>query len=224
MPSAAPSRPVLPAAVSVLSAALVGGERVGATVLGVHGPGLYLDVAGRVLPVVTADAVPLPTACRLAVRAGGAGLWGVVAGDGVPVGEGRVSLPGVDLVVARTWRPARVRRVPASALRGVCAGGRPGDHPGTRLAQEGDVGSAGAGPEGWLADGIRTVVSRVACAGGRPGSHLATRLDPEGLADAVGALLGRGPGLTPSGDDALAGALLATHALGLSAPLASAVR
>src|SRR5688572_19187592 len=137
MPSAAPSRPVLPAAVSVLSAALVAGERVGATVLGVHGPALYLDVAGRVLPVVTADAVPLPTACRLAVPAGGVGAWGVVAGDVVPVGEGRVSLPGVDLVVARTWRPARVRRVPASALRVVRPGGRPGDHLSTRLGSGG---------------------------------------------------------------------------------------
>jgi hypothetical protein len=37
-------------------------------------------------------------------------------------------------------------------------------------------------------------------------------------------LLGRGQGLTPSGDDALAGILLVTHAVGLAAPLAAAVR
>ncbi len=37
-------------------------------------------------------------------------------------------------------------------------------------------------------------------------------------------LVGRGAGLTPSGDDALAGALLVAHALGAGADLADAVR
>lgn len=202
MPSVTPPRRVLPAAVSVLSAAVVGGEPVPATVLGVHGPALYLDVAGRVLPVVTTDAVPLPTALRLAV-AGGSLRWRVVAGDVVPVGDGRVVLPGLELVVSRTWRPARVRRVPASALSAPPAGG---------------------GDEGWLADGIRALFSGVVCSGGGPGSHLSTRLGMGGCADGVAGLLGRGPGLTPSGDDALAGALLVAHALGSAGPLAAAVR
>jgi hypothetical protein len=44
--------------------------------------------------------------------------------------------------------------------------------------------------------------------------------------DAVSRLLGRGPGLTPTGDDVLAGALVTLHALGSPAavPLARAVR
>jgi len=40
----------------------------------------------------------------------------------------------------------------------------------------------------------------------------------------VAALVGRGPGLTPSGDDALAGALLVAHALGAGEALPDAVR
>ena len=41
---------------------------------------------------------------------------------------------------------------------------------------------------------------------------------------AVAGLVGRGAGLTPSGDDALAGALLVAHALGAGQALADAVR
>ena len=62
-----------------------------------------------------------------------------------------------------------------------------------------------------LVDGIRAVVSSLGCSGGRQGSHLSTRLPEVGAA--VRALVGRGAGLTPSGDDALAGALLVARAL-----------
>src|SRR5690349_17078503 len=106
-----PSRSV-PAAVSTLSAAVVGGPAVPARVVGVHRFALYLDVGGRVLPVLTSDAVPLPTALRLAEPSGSLS-WGVAAGDEVLVGAGRVALPVLDVVAVRTWRPARVR--PAGA-------------------------------------------------------------------------------------------------------------
>ena len=198
-----PSRSV-PAAVSTLSAAVLGGPARPATVVGVHRFALYLDVAGRVLPVLTSDAVPLPTALRLAHPSGSVS-WGVVAGDEVLVGGGRVALPALDVVVARSWRPARVR--PASPP--------PSTH--TEVA---DVLGVSAGTEtGWLADGIRRVVAGPGCSGGRPDSHPGAR-----LADAVAGLVGRGPGLTPSGDDALAGALLVAFALGTGTALAEAVR
>lgn len=206
MQSAPRTRQVLPAAVSVLSAALLSGEPVTATVVGAHGPALYLDVAGRVLPVVTADAVPLPTALRLAVASGEVD-WGVAAADVVTVGLGRVVLPGVDLVVARTWRPARVRRVTASA----------GSVPPALGASGPETGG------GWLADGIRSLLLALECGRGRPGDRFGTH-DSDAVAPSVAVLVGRGPGLTPSGDDALAGALLVAHALGRSAPLAAAVR
>src|SRR6478752_5147898 len=127
-----PSRSV-PAAVSTLSADMVGGPAVPARVVGVHRFALYLDVGGCVLPVLTSDAVPLPTALRLAEPSGSV-PWGVVAGDEVLVGEGRVALPGLDVVAARTWRPARVR--PAAAAVG-CPGGRRGSHLSTQLELRG---------------------------------------------------------------------------------------
>ena len=204
------SRPALPAAVSTLVAEAVQGERVAATVLAAHRYALYVSVRGSVLPVVTSDAVALPTAVRLGAPAG-AVSWGVDTGDVVLVGGGRVSLPGCDVVAARTWRPARVRDGVATV---GCSGGRRGNRLSTQLEL-----SASGGESEWLADGIHDVVSGVGCSGGRQGSHLSTQ-----LADAVSGLVGRGAGLTPSGDDALAGALLVTHALGAGHALADAVR
>jgi len=222
MPFSAGSRPasasrvVLPGAVSVLTSALVGGAPLPAVVLGVHDPALYLEVAGQVLPVITSDAVALATALRLPVRSGrvpgvvsGGVHWGVAAGDVVTVGGGRIVLPGFEVTAARTWRPARVRTTGVG-----CSGGRSSSHLSTQLL--GRV-ARGGSDGGWLADGIRAVCSSLGCSRGRSDSHLSTQLG-------VGLLLGRGPGLTPSGDDALAGILLVAHALGLSAPLAAAVR
>ncbi|HSF99286.1 MAG TPA: DUF2877 domain-containing protein [Ornithinibacter sp.] len=191
------SRVALPAAVSTLTAALLEAAPVPSTVLGVHAPALYLDVAGRVLPVLASDAVPLATALRLAVPSGRV-RWGVAAGDVVTVGAGRVVLPGWDVTAVRTWRPARVRRITRSRTAG---GGVPGD-----------------GDGGWFADGIRAVVLGLACARGRQDDH------PRTPGQGVDLLLGRGQGLTPSGDDALAGILLVAHAVGEAAPLAAAVR
>ena len=200
MPSDRPaSRPALPAAASTLVAGLVHGEQVGARVLGAHRYALYLSVCGQVLPVVTSDAVALPTAVRLALPSG-ALPWGraLVAGDQALVGAGRVVLPEVDIVAARTWRPARVRPVDPPPV--GCSAGRQGSHLSTHLELSGPDRDSG-----WLADGIRAVF---------------TRVHPE----AVARLVGRGPGLTPSGDDALAGALLVAHALGTGTALADAVR
>ena len=224
----ASSRRALPAAVSTLVAELVHGPPVDATVIGVHRYAVYLAVGGSVLPVVTADAVPLPTAVRLAVPSGSV-AWGVGVGRPVRVGGGRVELVGLDVVAARTWRPARVRRqVPAPLTpRGECASGCH-DH---RFRTHGELGAASgeAGDDSrgsaWLADGIRDVCSAAAprgeCGSGCQSDHFRTHGE---VAAAVAGLVGRGAGLTPSGDDALAGALLVAHALGTGTALADAVR
>ena len=198
------SRAVLPAATSTLVAGVVAGPTVRSTVVAAHRFALYLDVAGHVLPVVTADAVSLPTAVRLAARAGEV-EWGVGHGDTVEVGEGRIALPALDVVAVRTWRPSRVRRARVSGDEGGrgCRGNRFRTH--EQLVRAGSPG----GSSDWLAAGIRRVVSTVPAGG---------------VEEAVAELVGRGPGLTPSGDDALAGALLVAHALGAAAPLAAAVR
>ena len=230
------TRPALPAAVSSLVHDLVHGPPVVAVVVAAHRYALYLSVRGSVIPVVTADAVALPTALRLAVPSTSASLpqgrgWGVSAGDEVVVGDGRVVLPDLDVVASRTWRPARVRRVDP---RVGCSNGRPGSHLSTRRepdavlglltsgATSGATSAAGAG-SGWLADGIRAACGAVGCSNGRSGSHLGTRLGEE-PSTAVRGLVGRGAGLTPSGDDALAGALLVAAALGTGTTLADAVR
>jgi hypothetical protein len=208
--AASASRVAVPAAVSTLTAALLEAAPVSSTVLGVHRPALYLDVAGRVLPVLTSDAVPLATALRLAVPSGplvrGGVDWGVAAGDVVTVGGGRIVLPACDIVGVRTWRPARVQQI----SRLECGSGGSGSHFRTH-------GGTGA-KSGWLADGIRAVLSGLECGSGCQDDHFRTH------GEGVGGLLGRGQGLTPSGDDALAGILLVAHAIGVAAPLATAVR
>ena len=172
-----PLRRRVPGAVSALSADLVRGPLVRATVLGSHAPGLYLDVAGAVVPVVTADAVPLATAVRLTLASADAPWRGLAAGDAVLVGEGLIRLPGCDIVAARTWRPARVRPVTHD-------------------------------PHSLHSSHVHS-------------SDRPTRAQAERC---VAALIGRGPGLTPAGDDALAGILLVAHAHGVAGEVAEAVR
>jgi hypothetical protein len=232
LPDRPSSRPALPAAVSTLVAAVVHGEPVDAEVVAAHRYALYLSVRGSVLPVVTSDAVPLPTAVRLGVASGALASranpghdrstpWGVAAGDVVQVGAGRVALPGLDVVAARTWRPARVRT--ADPRRVGCSGGRRGSHLSSQLEMGGWGGCETAHGSGWLADGIRAAcsTSRDACGSGCRDDHFRTHGE---VGAAVAALVGRGPGLTPSGDDALAGALLVAHALGAGEALSDAVR
>ena len=77
----------------------------------------------------------------------------------------------------------------------------------TSVLPSGDVarrpgGLAPAAPRGGSAGGGSHPVPRAA----PPGARAAVALDPM-------ALVGRGPGLTPAGDDVLAGALVAAHAV-----------
>ena len=170
-----PSRTVLPAAVSTLSAALVGGpRRRRRRCSGVHRSALYLDVAGRVLPVVTSDAVPLPTALRLAAPCAVPVPWGVVAGDAVLVGAGRVALPGVDVVGCRAPGGPPVRPPGSASSRPACVGWSPGSHLSTRLeltvaepARLTDASAAGsptASARVLPASGAQVVARAAACA------------------------------------------------------------
>lgn len=173
----------LPAAASPLTAGVVHGPRTAARVLGSHRFGVYLEIGpGRVLPVLTRDAVALPTALRLAASSEDVG-WDVAAGDVVEVGDGAVHLPGLEVRAVRSWRPSCVRVAAAHA-----------PAPGTVSTTVDAVRRllvAAAGPaSAWLLAPVRTAVASA---------------DP---VDPVRDLVGRGGGLTPAGDDALAGALL----------------
>lgn len=113
---------------------------------------LYLQArAGRVLPVVTADALLLPSAWRLPETSAQVS-WGVSPGGSVVVDRAGIALPAGLLVAVRQWRPPRVRTAEARRV-GL--------------------------PAAWAAERV-----------------------------------GRGPGLTPEGDDELCGALLVAHAVG----------
>lgn len=181
----APGARVLPGALSPLTADLVRGPRRPAVVLAAGRFGAYLGAQGRVLPVLSQDAVALPGALRLAEPSTALDL-GLVAGDVVVVGAGCVRTPGATVRGVRTWRPARVRAGSACS---------------TALPRARPLLAAAAGKlDPWMTRGV-------------DGCLRAT--DPYA---AVAGLVGRGQGLTPAGDDALAGALLLRRALDLAPP------
>ncbi|WP_148232495.1 DUF2877 domain-containing protein [Janibacter sp. HTCC2649] len=104
--------PRYPAAASPLTRILVAGPRRPAVVLAAFPTALYLalsdDAAGHadVLPIVTSDALVLPTAVRLADP--GPRDWGVSAGDVVTLGGDEIALPSHGIRIVRSWRPRRV--------------------------------------------------------------------------------------------------------------------
>ncbi|HQY96505.1 MAG TPA: DUF2877 domain-containing protein [Phycicoccus sp.] len=199
-----------PAAISALTAPVVAtAARRGAScrVLAASPKGLYLHVdgdgrAGRgiVLPLLTADAWALPTAARMGHRSDESDLLdrGLSIGDEVRLDEGGVQLPACTVRFVRTWQPARV---PVT--------GRPtaGSDEATGAA-DGFVGTAGRDDR--QRTGLALMITHALCTDD-PAPH-------------VRGLLGLGPGLTPSGDDALAGALLVLWASGVASPLPAAVR
>lgn len=187
----------------------------------------------RVLPgavsPLTADLVHgRPRRC--AVLAGSrVGAYLGAPGRVLPVlGHGAVALPGalrvagpLDLSGLRPGDPVTVGDgevvLPGVVVRGARTWrpARVGAAPAPRArgsagVRQALVAATAASPS-WLADGVRAAL---------------TTPDP---GPAVRSLVGRGPGLTPSGDDALAGALLLRRALAadeatLATPLARAVR
>lgn len=189
-----------PAAASPLVAEALQAPPRPARVLAAFATALYLqlDRHDLVLPVLTEDALRLPTGLRLALPAREV-AWGVEPGSHVSVGAGRVCLPDRDVVVVRAWRPARVtaaaQPLDASAL--------------ARSTAALDAATAGAVLRELTADLTRAA--------------LATPLPAARLRRLTAALVGAGRGLTPSGDDALCGVLLALCALGAPARAHAAV-
>lgn len=196
MASAAHSS-VWPAAASPLLAAELAAAPRGARVLAAFPTALYLllDRHDRVLPVLADDALRLPTGLRLGLPSRALD-WGVRAGSEVLVGDGRVRLPQRDVVALREWRPSRVSpclRADTSADSAVAAA--------SRVLASADVSGV-----------LRGLAADIAGTALRGGSTLLQ----------VAALVGAGPGLTPSGDDALCGVLLALRAVGGGAADAAA--
>lgn len=179
-----PGPSVLPGALSPLTADLVRGARRPAVVLGAGRYGVYLGVADRVLPVLAADALALPSAVRLAERSATLDL-AARPGDVVLVGAGVIRLRDTVVRGVRTWRPRRV--------------------------------APGAAPRRAAVAGVRELLASALAPTDPPtwlGAAVASALTDDTPTGAVRAMVGRGPGLTPSGDDALAGALLVRRGCG----------
>jgi hypothetical protein len=194
-----PTKRLSAAASSALRPVLAGPARP-ARWLGASAAAVYLATGGEppVLAVLAHDAVRLPCGLLLASTSAEAPLTALAprreqAGPWCTIGGGAVSWAGPDgpvvVSVVREWAPVRAAAgsVVASAL---------------ESARAVLPGAAAAG----LDDRLLAALTDAAAGAGADGA---------GLVAAVTGLLGRGPGLTPSGDDVLAGFLVGAHAFGL---------
>jgi Protein of unknown function (DUF2877) len=146
---------------------------------------VHIDPGG-LLVVVARDAPPGPLHLRVD------SLPAVAAGDGVVLAGGRLHLghKPIDVWAVPAWTP------PAVDLRPHRLEG-----PAPRRARPAGGGRAGRGRSALA--GRADIVDRV--------RDLLRADDLDGAAQVLG---GRGPGLTPAGDDVLAGILLTMHGLG----------
>ncbi|MQA86184.1 MAG: DUF2877 domain-containing protein [Streptosporangiales bacterium] len=188
-------RPPLAGAASLGLRPLLDGPRRPGRVLAAFPSAVYVEVRTgrepRVLGLVIPEAVRLPNAVVVTAPELRAQLASVQVGTEASVGDGVVELGGVRVRARRWWDPAPVLG-PVSRIgleRGVAALQRlldrcPRHH-----------GLTGHPAPGNLA---------TACVAG----------DLAGTVDAAERIVGLGPGLTPSGDDMLAGLLVALRVLG----------
>jgi hypothetical protein len=184
-------------AASTRARRLVAGPRRSGTVLGVFPTAVYVGFpagAGRELAVVeTADGLGLPRAATLASASNQDPFRAVHAGDDAHVGDGRLDVGSLALDVVRWWSPRPPRTVTSPAY---------GDAYLTEVSR-----LLPALPVD-LENGLACLMTSLAAA------------DTPGLSAATTALLGLGAGLTPEGDDVLAGLLVALHAALATRPLA----
>jgi hypothetical protein len=178
-------------AASVVLSDLFSGPRTVARVCGVSGPACYVDADGWIVVIEGPDGAGLPDAVRVADPA--RPPLRLTVGDEVVIGRGALTAGGRDLPVQRWWDPV-VRigssRLDAAGVAVVSAMLR-------SAARSVDPGAMSRPDTTDLTEALR-------------------RRDAAGLAVATRALLGRGAGLTPAGDDVLAGTLATLRVLGPS--------
>jgi hypothetical protein len=147
----------------------------------------------RVLAVVCSDAVRLPNALVLAATRRERPFRAVREGAEAWVGDGLVETEGLYVRARRWWDsvPALGPLTPAAAARGL-------------LALEDALDEAEAAAGFGLAGHPDPETLAAACAAG----------DLPGAVEAAERIVGLGPGLTPSGDDVLAGLLVSLRLFG----------
>jgi hypothetical protein len=188
-PGAAPTR--LPAVASSGLADLLRGERRTVTVLARFDRAIYLGHGRGVLAVEASDGFHLPNGVAVTSESARRPLAAVGSASRGLVGGGEVQVGDLVVRVVR-WRRARpvLRRVPPGRLR-------------RRRDAAADLAAGLAEPLPAALDGML----------GRLVAALRAGADEEAYAIARERMLGFGPGLTPSGDDVLAGLIAGTQLL-----------
>jgi hypothetical protein len=193
----------------------------GGTVLGASATAAWVDLGGFVVAVTTRKVPLLPNAVALAADAGALGRV-ARPGGAVRCAPGRVELGGLTVTWDPADPPAWDPTVPV-ALRvgGAAAVGRRGE---AALAALGVRGARE--PVELVAEMADAGLAIAAEASGAAGIELLLRAvlerDPGLAARAAEVLLGRGPGLTPEGDDLLAAVAAALVTLGPAAGVGGA--
>ena len=188
------------AALPVLSGPVRDGAVLGAftraVIIGVPTPD-----GPRVLSLLAPTAAGVPNGVRLAA-ADASVLTRHVPGGSVSVGGGRILLGGVEVRAVRSW-PSRVPRAAAER-------GRVEMISDTIVAM---VAPHASGVAGGFVAALRSALASLPTA---PVTSTAptVRAADDRLGAAVRQLVGRGIGLTPGGDDVIAGALCGLHATG----------
>jgi hypothetical protein len=173
------------------------GQRRPARVLAAFPAGVYLEVRTELEPSVIAVITGEATRLPNSVLLAGP-LPHLTVGDDASVGDRAIELGPLSLNVRRWWDPAPpLGRLDPALLEDALPNALPKDPPGAGLAGNGAVDMlASSCAKGWLL----------------------------GAVTAAEQLVGLGPGLTPSGDDVLAGLLVTLRRLGTAAACERAVR
>jgi hypothetical protein len=193
--------PSVRATISTAIAPLLRGPRRKLVVLATFPQAAYLTVGEELVTLVTSDGIRHPNAVVLNLPSSGRPLTGLTVGQAGWVGGERLCVDHLDIRVARWWDPRpRLRSSSSDGIRSASEITRQRVHELTGQAPE------------MLLSPLATVVMAMQAR------------DASGALTAADRLIGLGPGLTPSGDDVLAGLVSGTLVLAPSiAPVGPAV-
>lgn len=179
-----------PGAASSAIASVLNGPPQPVRVLAAFPAATYLEHATGLLAVVAADGVHHPNAVVLSVGVAARPLAGLHVGQEGTVGDGAIGVGDLQVTVARWFDPVPHLRATAPAL----IAGKVADARSHLMARTGSDSHDLAGPADTVAEALRTG-------------------DVDGAVAATHDLIGAGPGLTPAGDDVLAGVFAAVVTL-----------
>jgi hypothetical protein len=168
-------------------------------VLGAGATAAWVDLDGFVVAVTTREVPLLPNAVALGAGAGALGGAGVAAGAAARLASGRIDLGPIRV----TWDPAAPPAWDPAVAVPMDAGPDSLARRGTALLRA--LGAGPAVPVDELARlGLPTATEPAGAAALELLFRAVRERDPEPAAAGARGLLGRGPGLTPEGDDLLA--------------------